>query len=244
LHSRNISNLFMAGRNLSATHVAFTSTRVMATCAVMGQAVGTAAAYCLQHKLSPRQLSSDRQRVAELQQLLLRDDQTLMGVRNNDPLDLARQAEVTASSCLPESDPARVINGLVRDLPVKRDNQWSAELNQGAHLDLEWPAPQTLRTVQITFDTGFQRPLTLTHQDSFNARMVRGPQPETVRDYELLYRTADNAPWTSLGSFTGNYQRLRRHQFPPFTAKALRLKINATNGSKEARVYEIRCYAT
>jgi hypothetical protein len=40
-----------------------------------------------------------------------------------------------------------------------------------------------------------------------------------------------------------NYQRLRRHHFPPFTAKALRLKVTATNGRKEARVYEIRCYA-
>ncbi|HPC60673.1 MAG TPA: FAD-dependent oxidoreductase [Verrucomicrobiota bacterium] len=243
LHSRNLGNLFMAGRNLSATHVAFTSTRVMATCAVMGQAVGTAAAYCLQHQLSPRQLSSDRQRVAELQQMLLRDDQTIMGLRNTDPLDLARQASVTASACLAESDPAHVINGLVRDLPGKLDNRWSAELGAGAHLDLEWPAPQTLRTVQITFDTGFHRPLTLTHQDSFNAKMVRGPQPETVRDYELLYRPADDAPWTSLGAVSGNYQRLRRHHFPPFTAKALRLKVTATNGSKEARVYEIRCYA-
>ena len=44
LHSRNVANLFFAGRDISATHVAFASTRVMATCAVMGQAIGTAAA--------------------------------------------------------------------------------------------------------------------------------------------------------------------------------------------------------
>ncbi|NWF83803.1 MAG: FAD-dependent oxidoreductase, partial [Bryobacteraceae bacterium] len=36
LYSRNVSNLMMAGRNISATHAAFTSTRVMATCAVIG----------------------------------------------------------------------------------------------------------------------------------------------------------------------------------------------------------------
>jgi hypothetical protein len=48
LYSRNISNLLMAGRNISATHIAFTSTRVMATCSVIGQAMGTAAACCLQ----------------------------------------------------------------------------------------------------------------------------------------------------------------------------------------------------
>ena len=44
LYSRNIANLFFAGRNISASHMAISSTRVMGTCAIMGQAVGTAAA--------------------------------------------------------------------------------------------------------------------------------------------------------------------------------------------------------
>jgi len=242
LHSRNISNLFMAGRNHSATHVAFTSTRVMATCAVMGQAAGTAAAFCLKHGLDPRQLSADKQRVAELQQVLLRDDQTIRDVRNTDPLDLARQAEVTASTTLSGSDPASVINGLVRDLPGKFENRWVGDLASEAHLDLVWDEPKTLREVQITFDTGFERPLTLTHQDSYNARMVRAAQPETVRDYELLSQPAHSEEWVSLVKITGNYQRLRRHAFKPVSAKALRLGITAANGLKEARVFEIRCY--
>ena len=46
LYSRNIANLFLAGRIVSASHVAFGSTRVMATCAHGGQAVGMAAALC------------------------------------------------------------------------------------------------------------------------------------------------------------------------------------------------------
>lgn len=57
LYSRNISNLMMAGRNISATHAAFTSTRVMATCASVGQAVGAAAALCCERGISPRRLS-------------------------------------------------------------------------------------------------------------------------------------------------------------------------------------------
>ncbi|PQP90132.1 FAD-dependent oxidoreductase, partial [Paenibacillus sp. AR247] len=44
LYSANVSNLLFAGRNISASHVAFGTTRVMATCAVMGEAAGTAAA--------------------------------------------------------------------------------------------------------------------------------------------------------------------------------------------------------
>jgi hypothetical protein len=244
LYSRNVRNLMMAGRNISATHTAFTSTRVMATCAVIGQAMGTAAAYCVQHGLLPRQLPEDKTRLAEVQQILLRDDQTIRERRNTDPLDLARQAEVFASSCVPEADPAHVINGFVRDLPGQWENRWGAPMTpDGPHLDLEWKQPQTIRLVQITFDTGFHRELTLTHQDSLNAKMIRAPQPETVRDYELLYRAPAAGDWTTLGRFTGNYQRLRRHEFPAFQAGALRLKVIATNGSDTARVYEIRCYA-
>ena len=54
LYSRNITNLYMAGRNISATHVAFGSTRVMRTCGMMGEVVGYAAALAIKHKTTPR----------------------------------------------------------------------------------------------------------------------------------------------------------------------------------------------
>nr|WKN37241.1 FAD-dependent oxidoreductase [Tunicatimonas sp. TK19036] len=54
LYSRNISNLFMAGRDISTTHVAFGSTRVMRTCGMMGEAVGYAAALCRKYETTPR----------------------------------------------------------------------------------------------------------------------------------------------------------------------------------------------
>lgn len=243
LYSRNVANLMMAGRNISATHVAFTSTRVMATCAVIGQAMGTAAALCVRHGITPRQLATDQERVLELQQTLLRDDQTIRNLANRDPQDLARKAEISASGSLAEADPTHVLNGLVRDLPGKWDNRWAAEMRpDGVFLDLRWKEPISLRQVQITFDSGFHRELTLTHQDSLNKRMIRAPQPETVRDYELLWQAHGSNQWTSLGQFTGNYQRLRRHEFPPVRAGALRVKVTATHGSKEARIYEVRCY--
>jgi hypothetical protein len=56
LYSRNVKNLMFAGRNLSASHIAFASARVMGTCAVMGQAVGTAAALMTKYNLSAREL--------------------------------------------------------------------------------------------------------------------------------------------------------------------------------------------
>src|ERR1051326_8108016 len=98
LYSRNIANLFMAGRNISASYVAFTSSRVMATCAVEGQTAGTAAAHCIANELLPRELARDARQVTALQQTLLRDDQTIKGHSNRDPLDLARQATPVASA--------------------------------------------------------------------------------------------------------------------------------------------------
>lgn len=247
LYSRNVANLFMAGRNISATHVAFTSTRVMATCSVIGQAVGTAAAFCVKRNLLPRELARDSQRRGELQQLLLHDDQTIRHRRNEDPLDLARQANVSASDSVEGSEPAQVINGLVRDLPGKWENRWGAKLGpEGVWLQLDWQQPKTIRRIQLTFDTGFHRELTHSQQnDKYKGEraIIWGPQPETVRDYELLYRAPGKDDWTNLGKFTGNYQRLRRHEFAAFQAVGLRLRITATHGEGTVRVYEIRCYA-
>ena len=53
-YSRNIENLFMAGRNISVTHVALGTVRVMRTCGMMGEVVGMAASLCKKHDTTPR----------------------------------------------------------------------------------------------------------------------------------------------------------------------------------------------
>ncbi len=241
LYSKNISNLFMAGRNISASHVAFTSTRVMATCAVEGQAVGTAAALCLQHGMAPRALATDKKRLEERRQRLLRNDQSITGIRNNDPADLARQAKVTASHEQDDAPARNLLDGEVRDIPKGAKHHWAAK--PGSTVDFEWDSAREIRQVQITFDTGFQRELTLTSSDTINRGIVRGPQPETVKDYQLLYREAAGGPWRPLASRRGNYQRLVRHEFQPVRATAVRLQVDSTHGDELARVFEVRCYA-
>ena len=156
LYSRNISNLLMAGRNISASYVAFTSARVMATCAAEGQAIGTAAAQCVEARTTPRQLADSATQLTKLRQTLLRDDQTVKGLTNQDPLDLARSAKVTASS----GTPALLLDGHVRDIPDKKGDaaevhQWSAP--SPAWVELHWDRPQRLRELQLTFDSGFKR---------------------------------------------------------------------------------------
>jgi hypothetical protein len=244
LYSRNVSNLMMAGRNISATHAAFSSTRVMATCAVIGQAAGTAAALCTRYGMSPRELASDKQKVHELQQTLLRDDQSINNLANDDSRDLARKAKVTASGEKEDASVKNLTNGFVRDVPKEYVNRWSADLGaDGAWVQLDWKKPQKLRQLQITFDTGFQRELTLSSSNSITNGIVRSAQPETVRDYELSYRGDENGDWKPLAKVTGNYHRLVRHTFDPVTAQAVRLTVTATNGDKLARIFEIRCYA-
>ncbi|MFJ1614402.1 FAD-dependent oxidoreductase [Streptomyces sp. NPDC088251] len=95
LYSANTTNLLFAGRNISASHVAFGSTRVMATCATIGQAAGTAAALCAAQGVTPRALD-----VPALQRALLREDASVIGLASTDPDDLALSATVTASSGL------------------------------------------------------------------------------------------------------------------------------------------------
>ncbi|WP_020618573.1 FAD-dependent oxidoreductase [Paenibacillus daejeonensis] len=98
LYSVNTNNLMFAGRDISATHVAFGTTRVMATCAVIGEAAGSGAALAVQHGVTPRTIH--REHLQELQQTMLRQDASIIGMRSEDPDDLVRQAKVSASSTL------------------------------------------------------------------------------------------------------------------------------------------------
>ncbi|MFP4173936.1 MAG: FAD-dependent oxidoreductase, partial [Candidatus Hydrogenedentota bacterium] len=245
LYSRNIHNLFMAGRNISVSHVAFGSTRVMGTCAVAGQAAGTAAAICAREGWTPSELREDSSRIRRLQQRLLRDDQTIREVTNEDPDDLARRAEASASSVVMDGLPEYVINGLTRDMPGEVENRWMGDMEENGDpwIELTWDEPETIGHVQLLFDSGFHRELTLTAQYSRQNRMELGPQPETVKDYTLTAVTP-NREEVTLAEVEYNYQRLCRHTFDPIEIEALRLTVHATNGNPEARVYEIRCYET
>jgi hypothetical protein len=249
MYSRNIPNLMMAGRNISASYVAFTSSRVMATCAVIGQAVGTAAAQCIEAGILPRDLVRDGKHVERLQQTLLRDDQTIKNVRNQDARDVARQASVTASAEKDKAKAELVIDGYTRDIPDKRGDpvevhQWAAPVSEGspAWIELKWAKPQRVSQVQLTFDTGFRRQLTLTAQNSANIGIKRAAQPETVKDYSVIGHSQDGAKLV-LASVKGNFQRLNRHRFDPVELQSLRIEVQSTNGDSLARVFEIRCYA-
>ncbi|MEO6922381.1 MAG: FAD-dependent oxidoreductase, partial [Bryocella sp.] len=99
MYSRNIPNLFLTGRLISASHIAFGSTRVMATCAHNGQAVGMAAVMCTEKHLQPRDLVQPEP-MRELQNRLLRSGQNIPGLIYEAKADKAKLAHICASSTL------------------------------------------------------------------------------------------------------------------------------------------------
>lgn len=254
LYSKNVSNLFLAGRNISATHVAFTSTRVMATCAAVGQAAGTAAALCIEKRLSPRALANQPALVSQLQQRLLRDDQTLRSIRNADPEDLALTATASSSACQEGCEPSKVLDGISRDIPKSKVqpeviHSWVCPMNANGEsspwLRLDWAKPVKVSQVQFIFESGLKRQLTLSAQEGQNRRMIRGTaQPETVKDYEVQVLPAGKSEWKTVATVAGNFHRLRRHSFAAETVTAVRIVVKAMNGEDQpARVSEVRAYA-
>ena len=252
--SPDVPNLLFAGRNLSATHLAFASTRVMATCAAVGQGVGTAAAYAARHGCRPFDVAGDPRALWVVQQRLLRDDAYLIGVRHEDGDDLALAASCAASSQqvggeadLVRSGQTRAVHGpggAPPDRAVAGRHRWQSDPAAGlpAWIELDWPAPVTVAQVRLVFDTGLSRPLTLTHSDAYAERMIWGrPQPETVADYWLEGRVG--SAWQVLAKVDGNCQRLCVHTLDaPVTVTRLRLTVTATHGLDHARVGEIRVY--
>lgn len=249
LFSRNVENLFFAGRDISATHVAFSSTRVMATCGVVGQAVGTAVAVALELGLERAKDLLGRSVITEIQQRLLRDGAFLVGLTNADPDDKARRARVIASDETDNGPATQVLNGVTRVtrpelhpcLP-EATNRWTSH-SLPAWIELRWDEPQMVSQVQLTFDTGFQRELTLTMSDAYAATMIRGPQPETARDYQLELTGPSGDRVGEPLQIRGNYLGRRVHQLTePVVASALRLIVKATHAVSDARLFEIRVY--
>lgn len=95
--SRDVRNLFFAGRNISASHVAHGSTRVMATSGLGGQAVGMAAALCLRRRVDPAALV-DPVLMHELQLALNIAGQSIPHTRIVSERNLAATARIYADS--------------------------------------------------------------------------------------------------------------------------------------------------
>jgi hypothetical protein len=127
--SKNITNLFLGGRVISATHVAFGSTRVMATTALSGQAVGYAAAQCIKNKILPAQLVEQNQ-FKVLQQTLSRNGQSIPGIAIEKKDNLASVSKIASSSTFtldslkPDGDWFNLSTGVAQLLPLEANTNY------------------------------------------------------------------------------------------------------------------------
>ncbi len=139
-YSNNVSNLFLAGRIISASHVAFASTRVMATCAHGAQAVAIAAMLCKKHNVLPKQIG--QQYIGELQTELLKTGQHIPGINLKDTNDLVQKAnriEATSTmqlSEIPQSGKWQQLNySTAQMLPIGKHKMPSITFWVNAKLD-------------------------------------------------------------------------------------------------------------
>ncbi len=235
LYSRNIRNLFCAGRNISVTHWALSSTRVMGTCALLGQAVGTAAAIAVRNGITPRLVYSTALR--ELQETLMLDDCYLPGFLC--PVSpLCRSARLVC----PAGDGENLRNG--EDRPIGgRDN--GVLLPLGESILYEFSAAEPVCEARIIWDSDLNRDtMPEIGGRPFRHNMLANrpadcpdfPVPATMtKAYQLSGKTADGE-WHTLFETRNNYRRLN---LIPLEGEyiALRLTPLETWGAAQSHIF-------
>ena len=239
-YSKDISNLMMAGRNISCSHMAMASTRVMGTCMVGGQAVGVAASIAVRENLTPREVG--KMYIREIQQTLLNDDCYIPGLKNEDDQDLARNAVVTASAYEAGYEPAQVINGVHRGVGEKTNAWRTCGLADAPQwLQLTWGQPVEAKKIILRFDSDLSSEIFVSINKMQLLDQEIGVPSCLVKAYkvELLLEGSVQAQICE----TGNYLRHRIHELKE-TVKcdSLRLTVISTNGQEETGLCEIRVY--
>ena len=239
-YSRNVPNLFFAGRDISATRWAFSSARIIGTCAVGGQAVGAAAALCGKYNVMPRELAPH---IPEVQQLLLKHDAFIPGLVNEDKDDLARTAVFTASSFVPGGEPGKVADGISRKL----GDDWHAWISNGLSpsgekLVMTFPRPERVSEVRLTFESNFAFPIRQTMSPNRQAQQREGVPMELVRDFDLHFMLDGRE--VAVKRVRGNHQRLRVvGAEESVTCDSVVVHVLATNGYDRAVIHELRAYS-
>ncbi|MCK5118482.1 MAG: FAD-dependent oxidoreductase [Candidatus Latescibacteria bacterium] len=223
LYSKNIANLMFAGRCMSATHMAMSSTRVMGTCAAMGQAIGTAAAMAIRNGIPPREVGVQSFEPL-LQQTLLRDDCYLAWVRQEFS-PLTRQAALSAFS----GDPEPLRDGINR--PVGEDlHAWEGTV--GDSVEYEFSSSQRVSEISLIFDSAMSQLIAMSHHGDYG-QLTKIP-PEMVRDFRIEIFTGEG--WKVWRKIEGNGQRLVRVELG-LEVMGVRAVFDATWGSERVRLY-------
>lgn len=236
-YSRNIDNLMMAGRDISTSKMAFGSTRVMGTCAIGGQASGTAAALAVKYHELPRDVGTKH--IHELQQILLKNDCYIPGFVNEDEKDLARKAVFTASSETEGCSAGNVAQGAARPVGNKT-NYWQSKDLSNAVLTCTLKEQTAVGEIRITFDTNLSTEIQPSMIHNVYDREVKGMPHELVKSYQVRLYRGENIVFEK--NIEDNYQRLNVIDVPAIVCDRIEIKVIATHGVPFARIQEVRIY--
>ena len=233
LYSINIKNLFMASRCASFSHIALGSARVESTINTLGQAIGVAAYLCHKYNVFPRDIYNSH--IKELQQTLIKNDQTIFGILNDDENDLARSAVITATSVDSNANgfADNIVNGKIRNIGDEC-NAWISDIKYGLpqSIELTLKNPEIISEIHITADTDLTYP-----RLSFEK-----PQPYGFTAKHIKAECFNSDKWITVFEIKDNYKRKIMENFKPLLCEKVRITVFSTSGIECAKINEIRIY--
>jgi len=196
------------------------STRVMATCAVLGQAAGTAAALCAHHSKTPRQLHAHH--LDDLQRRLMDDDCWLPG-KLRLPESLWFEARLSAEGEHVEA----LLDGWERDRPDV-SHAWTCE--PGGSVTFQWNREREIPGLRLVLDSNLcsDKRMPCTYPQSANTHALPG---ELVRDLDIQTKGL-NGDWETIRHIRDNRKRLLEI---PLSLQAESLRIRLLRGWSEHR---------
>jgi len=240
LYSRNISNMFMAGRDISVTRAALGAIRVMRTGGCMGEVVGLAASICIEQQTTPRGVWQKH-----LDQLKGKIRKPVYSRFTERPLpkeiegkvgrNAALDATVTASSQAMPSYSTVFVNDR-RGSEGGNGMRWVSGAEDTPWLEFELEEPVEITAMRITSGKTLGNPHGA-HKDYW----ITGKQVYPIEDYRLEVEV--NGKWTPIAGagISANKLIQRVTLFTPTKGKKYRLLITKTSDRK-ARIWEVELF--
>ena len=238
LYSINVPNLMFAGRDISASHIAFSATRVMATCALIGQAVGTAADMIIDKNITPAELR--KHHIKELQ-ATLEDDDCMLPYRWRQVNELTKSAKTLA-----ENEPMR--NGIDREWDGNDNGVYTAPGN--TNLTYTWDKVVTLSEVRLILDSDLKVRGKRMRKLEETTERVKMPS-EMARDFHIQVRVpATNkkqakefavnptaGEWKTIATVNDNFRRLVKLPIDNIKTDGIRLVVDRTWSADKAHIF-------
>ena len=239
LYSKNVPNLFCAGRNISVTHWALSSTRVMGTCALLGQAVGTAAAIAVRENEGPKEVYLKH--IDRLKQTLM-DDDCYLPFNRRSISKLSEDADLSGGNGV-----NALRNGI--DRPVGEDDNGFI-CKPGNPVEYRFNKPAEIHGVRIVWDSELNResmpviagrPFTLNMMCNKPLGMPDFHPPFALTRSYRIEGTREDGSREILYSTDSNHQRLNRISLSG-TWTAVRLVPEATWGAENSHIFSFEIF--